>query len=84
MDHLDKLIIELCKYSNETPWIEFKHNNYNTTKIGEYISALAIKRPPRYGQKRLFEIKTVDKSQKKWYNIHALSIRRIRQRWRAT
>ena len=43
-----------------------------------------LKRPPKVGQKILFEIKPIDKLQGKWYNIYALSIRRIRQRWRAT
>ena len=43
-----------------------------------------VKRPPKVGQKILFEIKPIDKLQGKWYNIYALSIRRIRQRWRAT
>ncbi len=41
MENLDKLVIELCKYDNETTWIEFKHNNYNPEMIGEDISALA-------------------------------------------
>lgn len=41
MQNLDKLITELCKYPNETPWLEFKHNNYNPKMIGEDISALA-------------------------------------------
>ncbi len=61
-----------------------RRNGVKVVSATEVISEGAVKRPPRYGQKRLFEIKTVDKSQKKWYNIHALSIRRIRQRWRAT
>ena len=41
MENLDRLIIELCKYPNETPWIEFKHNNYEPFMIGCDISALA-------------------------------------------
>lgn len=41
MENLEKLITELCKYHNETQWIEFKHNNYTPKMIGEDISALA-------------------------------------------
>lgn len=41
MENLDLLIKELCKYPNETPWLEFKHNNYNPDMIGKDISALA-------------------------------------------
>ena len=41
MENLDKLIGELCKYPDETEWIEFKHNNYNPEMIGQDISALA-------------------------------------------
>lgn len=41
MENLDKLVIELCKFDNETPWLEFKHNNYNPEMIGKDISALA-------------------------------------------
>lgn len=41
MENLDKLVIELCKLPNETPWLEFKHNNYYPEMIGKDISALA-------------------------------------------
>ena len=41
MENLDKLINELCRYKNETPWIEFKHNNYNPEMIAQDICALA-------------------------------------------
>lgn len=41
MENLDKLVLELCKYDNETTWIEFKHNNYDSEMIGKDISALA-------------------------------------------
>lgn len=41
MQNLEKLILELCKYPNETPWLEFKHNNYEPEMIGKDISALA-------------------------------------------
>lgn len=41
MENLDKLISELCKLTNETPWVEFKHNNYDPEMIGRDISALA-------------------------------------------
>ena len=41
MENLDKLVLELCKLPDETPWVEFKHNNYSPLMIGEDISALA-------------------------------------------
>lgn len=41
MENLDKLVEELRKYPNETPWLEFKHNNYDPAMIGQDISALA-------------------------------------------
>jgi predicted HTH transcriptional regulator len=41
MENLDKLINELRKLSNETPWVEFKHNNYDPSMIGKDICALA-------------------------------------------
>lgn len=41
MDNLSLLINELRKYDDETPWVEFKHNNYDPIMIGNDISALA-------------------------------------------
>lgn len=41
MKNFDKLVIELSKYPTETPWLEFKHNNYTPKMIGQDISALA-------------------------------------------
>lgn len=41
MENLERLIIELCKLPSETPWLEFKHNNYDPHMIGCSISALA-------------------------------------------
>ena len=41
MPDTNKLVLELCKYPNETPWLEFKHNNYDPHMIGQDISALA-------------------------------------------
>lgn len=41
MENLDKLVLELCKFPHETPWLEFKHNNYDPHMIGKDISALA-------------------------------------------
>ena len=29
MENLDKLIYKLIQLPNETPWVEFKYNNYN-------------------------------------------------------
>ncbi len=41
MENLERLILELIKYPEETPWFEFKHNNWRPDMIGEDISALA-------------------------------------------
>ena len=41
MENLDKLVNTLRKYSSETNWFEFKHNNYDPEMIGQDISALA-------------------------------------------
>lgn len=41
MNNLDLLVNELRKLDNETPWVEFKHNNYDPDMIGSDISALA-------------------------------------------
>lgn len=41
MENLDKLVRQLCTYPDETPWLEFKHNNYDPEMIGADISALA-------------------------------------------
>lgn len=38
---LSALLTELTALSNETEWVEFKHNNDNPQEIGEYLSALA-------------------------------------------
>lgn len=41
MENLEILVKELCKYSYETEWLEFKHNNCEPHMIGTDISALA-------------------------------------------
>ena len=41
MENLDKLVNELRKLPNETPWLEFKHDNFDPDMIGQDISALA-------------------------------------------
>ena len=41
MFNLERLIQELIKLPDETPWLEFKHNNYDPEMIGKDISALA-------------------------------------------
>lgn len=41
MENLITLVINLCRQSSETEWLEFKHNNYDHEMIGEDISALA-------------------------------------------
>lgn len=38
---INKLIEDLLKLPQETEWVEFKQNNFNPDKIGEYISALS-------------------------------------------
>ena len=38
---ISKLIEDLLKLPQETEWVEFKQNNFNPDKIGEYISALS-------------------------------------------
>jgi ATP-dependent DNA helicase RecG len=40
-EYLQQLLNELRKLSQETEWVEFKHNNTNPQEIGEQISALA-------------------------------------------
>lgn len=41
MENIERLVYELVKLSDETPWLEFKHNNYDPEMIGRDISALA-------------------------------------------
>ncbi len=41
MENLERLIRELQKLPTETPWVEFKHDNYDPFMIGCDISALA-------------------------------------------
>ena len=41
MQNLEKLVNEIRKLPNETPWVEFKHNNYDPVMIGKSICALA-------------------------------------------
>lgn len=41
MENLERLVNELRKFDTETPWVEFKHNNYNPDVIGQDICALA-------------------------------------------
>ena len=41
MENLDKLIYKLIQLPNQTPWVEFKYNNYNPEIIGKNISALS-------------------------------------------
>ena len=41
VENLEKLVLELCKLSNETQWVEFKRDNYDPKMIGQDISALA-------------------------------------------
>lgn len=41
MENFQRLVLELCKQPKETPWLEFKHNNFDHDMIGADISALA-------------------------------------------
>ena len=41
MKNFQQLIKELISYPKETEWLEFKHNNFDPSMIGERISALA-------------------------------------------
>ena len=41
MENLELLVNELRLLPSETPWIEFKHNNYDPQMIGQDICALA-------------------------------------------
>ncbi len=40
-EYLVSLVQEFCKLPHETEWVEFKHNDAEPNKVGEYISALA-------------------------------------------
>ena len=40
-NRLVRLVDELCQFSTETEWVEFKNDNHPPQAIGEYISALA-------------------------------------------
>lgn len=40
MENLDLLVQELIKYTDETPWLEFKHNNYDPKMIGQDVGML--------------------------------------------
>ncbi len=40
-EDLESLLHELIKQSNESEWLEFKHNRADKEDLGEYISALA-------------------------------------------
>ena len=33
-NNIELLVRELVKFTDETPWLEFKHNNYNPEMIG--------------------------------------------------
>lgn len=37
----ERLLADLCRERQETPWLEFKENNGNPQEVGEYISALS-------------------------------------------
>ena len=41
INYLVSLVHELLKLPTESEWVEFKHNNADPEKIGEYLSALA-------------------------------------------
>ena len=41
IEYYVSIVKELCKFSSETEWVEFKHNIVESEEIGEYISALS-------------------------------------------
>ena len=41
IEYLVGLVKELCKFTKETEWVEFKHNYAEPEEIGEYLSALS-------------------------------------------
>lgn len=40
-EYVKSLVRELCLLPNETEWVEFKINDAEPKKVGEYISALS-------------------------------------------
>ncbi len=40
-NHLEKLLIELTRLTEETEWVEFKINKWSPEDIGKYISAIS-------------------------------------------
>ena len=40
-DSIRGLVRELCKLPRETEWVEFKRNEAEPQRIGEYLSGLA-------------------------------------------
>ena len=38
---LKEKVLELCEYSDEQEWFEFKENWFQVEELGEYISALS-------------------------------------------
>lgn len=38
---LAEKILELCSYSDEQEWFEFKENWFEPVALGEYVSALS-------------------------------------------
>ena len=39
--NIEKIILDLCSYSDEQEWFEFKENWFNPEELGEYVSALS-------------------------------------------
>ncbi len=39
--NIKKIILDLCSYSDEQEWFEFKENWFNPEELGEYVSALS-------------------------------------------
>lgn len=55
LPYLKSLLNELVNLSQETEWVEFKHNNDDPKQIGEYISALANS-AALYGKKSAYMV----------------------------
>ena len=39
--NIKEIVLELCSYSNEQEWFEFKENWFEPDVLGEYVSALS-------------------------------------------
>lgn len=40
-DYIKDKVLELCSYTDEQEWFEFKENWFQAETLGEYVSALS-------------------------------------------